>query len=94
LSVDARLSLEDLAAAVGISPARITHLVRLGLLEPQGEERWFAAADVLRLRRMLRLRADLGIGFVSAAIMVDMVDRLDRAMDELAQLRRGQFRSP
>lgn len=85
--MEARLSLDDLADAVGISPARVTHLVRLGLLEPAGEEPSFAAADVLRLRRMLRLRADLGIGFVSAAIMVDMVERLDRAMEELAQLR-------
>jgi len=85
--VETRLSLEDLATAVGISPARVTHLVRLGLLEPAGEERSFAAADVLRLRRMIRLRADLGIGFASAAIMVDMVERLDRAMEELAQLR-------
>ena len=85
--MEARLSLEDLAAAVGISPARITHLVRLGLLEPGGDERSFAAADVLRLRRMLRLRADLGIGFVSAAIVVDMVERLNRAMDEISALR-------
>jgi hypothetical protein len=86
MSVETRLSVEDLAAAAGLSPARVTRLVRIGLLEP-GEDRSFAAADVLRLRRMVRLRTDLGIGFVSAAIMLDMVERLDRAMEELAQLR-------
>jgi hypothetical protein len=33
---------------------------------------------VIRLRRVLRLRGDLGVNLVGAAIIVDLVERLDR----------------
>jgi len=38
----------------------------------------FSASAVVRLRRMRRLRADLGVNLIGAAIIVDLVERLDR----------------
>ena len=78
-----QLSGDELAAAAGISPARLARLVRLGLVEPTapGTSR-FTAATAARLRRMLRLHGDLGVNLVGAAIIVDLLERLER-------LRRG-----
>jgi chaperone modulatory protein CbpM len=87
---DMWLSREELAAAVGISPAQLSRLIRLGLVEPAapgpGE---FAAAMATRLRRMLRLHGDLGVNLVGAAIITDLLERLDRTEAELRRLRGG-----
>src|SRR5436309_4747925 len=72
------LTREDLAAAVGITTAGLARLERLGLVEPAapgGDE--FSAAIVARLRRVLRLHADLGVNLVGAAIMVELLERLE-----------------
>lgn len=94
LCAEAHLSVEDLAAAAGLSPGRLARLVRLGLVEPlapraieSGQPLVFTAATALRLRRMLRLRADLGVSLMGAAIIVDLLERLDRAETQVAALR-------
>ena len=75
----AMLSAEELAAAAGISLEGLVALVQLGLVEPaEPGGNQFTAATAARLRRMLRLRADLGVSFVGAAIIVDLLERLDR----------------
>lgn len=87
---EVHLSAEELAAAAGISPARLARLVRLGLVEPtaSGASR-FTAATAVRLRRMTRLHADLGVNLVGAAIIVDLLERLERLEAELARRRGG-----
>ena len=47
----------------------------------------FAAATAERLRRMLRLHADLGVNLTGAAIIVDLLERLERVEAELAHPR-------
>jgi len=73
------LSADELAAAADISLERLAALVRLGFVEPiePGRDE-FTAATAARLRRMLRLRSDLGVSFLGAAIIVDLLERLDR----------------
>jgi len=59
-----------------------------GLIESSGPEPYaFTAATAVRLRRMLRLRRDLHVNFHGAAIIMDLVERLDGLERELA--RRG-----
>jgi DNA-binding transcriptional MerR regulator len=83
-----QLSLRDLAVACGLSPTRVARLVRLGLVEPErGAPERFSSATAARLRRMLRLRADLGVNLAGAAIIVDLVERLERLDAELSRLR-------
>ena len=72
------LTRQDLAAAVGITTAGLARLERLGLVEPAapgGDE--FSAATVARLGRMLRLHADLGVNLAGAAIIVELLERLE-----------------
>ena len=84
------LSREQLAAAAGISPARLARLIRLGLVEPaEAGPSEFAAAVAARVRRMLRLHDDLGVDLVGAAIITDLLERLDRMETELQRLRGG-----
>jgi chaperone modulatory protein CbpM len=85
LRAEVQLSLRELAVATGMSATR---LVRLGLLEPEPDapDR-FSAATAARLRRMLRLRADLGVNLAGAAIIVDLIECLDRLDAELTRWR-------
>lgn len=88
LTGERRLSRGELAAAAGVTPARLDHLVRLGLIEPvPGRPDEFTVETALRLRRMLRLNADLGMDLFDAAIIVDLLERVDRLEAELARLR-------
>jgi plasmid maintenance system antidote protein VapI len=82
------LSVEELATVCGISRARISRLVRLGLVEPVAPDAHsFPAATAVRLRRMLRLHCDLGVNLTGAAIVVDLLERLEHLETELARLR-------
>src|SRR3954471_20246706 len=74
-----QLTADELAAVGGVRRATLDWLVRAGLVEetaPQSGR--FSAAAAARLRRMQRLRADLGVNLVGAAIIVDLVERLER----------------
>lgn len=86
--VEIHLSLDDLATACGLSVVHVKRLVQLGLVEPEPEapDR-FSCATAARLRRMMRLRADLGVNLAGAAIIVDLVERLERLDAELSRLR-------
>lgn len=90
LPVQTCVTAAELAEAVGVGPTLLARLVRLGLVEPlaPGADA-FPASTVGRLRRMLRLHRDLGVNFTGAAIVVDLLERLERLEAELARLRRS-----
>jgi hypothetical protein len=84
------LTIQELAAASGILPEQVTNLVHLGVVDAiAGDTPMFRVVTATRLRRMLRLRSDLGVNLVGAAIIVDLVDRLEQVQRELAPLRRS-----
>jgi hypothetical protein len=92
---EVHLTLEQLAVAAGISPTRVARLVHLGVLEPVAPgTSTFAAATAARLRRMLRLHADLGVSLFSASIIVDLLERLEQLEAELARWRGGPGEPP
>jgi chaperone modulatory protein CbpM len=73
------LSSAELATVAGIRPSTLERLVRLGVVEaadPDSDR--FTAATAVRLRRMLRLHDDLGVNFIGAAIIADLLERLER----------------
>lgn len=86
----APLTLEQLAMACGISEVHLVRLVRVGLVEPEPGAEVFPASAVTRLRKMLRLRADLGVNLAGAEIIVDLLARLDRLEAEVALVRRSR----
>ena len=84
------LSVDELAAAAGISPRLLGRLVRLGLIEPvPAGSPQFPAATLRRLKRMLRLRRDLGVNLSGASVILDLLDRLEHLEAELRRVRGG-----
>jgi chaperone modulatory protein CbpM len=82
---DAHLSFEQLAEAAGLSAVDLGRLVHLGLIELDvPDTREFTAETAARLRRMLRLRRDLGVNLAGAAIIVDLLERVERLEAKLA----------
>ena len=82
------LSREELAATVGITQVRLTRLVHLGVVEgTTPEAREFTVTTAARLKRMLRLNHDLGVDLADAAIVVDLLERIDVLERELRGLR-------
>jgi len=76
---DVHLSFEQLAQAAGLSVVDLGRLVHLGLIEPDVPgTREFTADTAARLRRMLRLHRDLGVSLTGAAIIVDLLERVER----------------
>ena len=73
------ITYEELAVAAGIRPTVLARLIRLGVVEPiHPEVPEFTVATLARIRRMLRLHAQLGVNFTGAAIILDLLDRLQR----------------
>ena len=73
------LSGAQLVMVAGIRPSMLDRLMRLGVVEPVGPNSdRFTAATALRLRRMLRLHDDLNVNFIGAAIIADLLERLER----------------
>jgi chaperone modulatory protein CbpM len=89
--LDEPLTLEMAAEALGARPAQLARLVRLGLLEAINgafDQPLLTTRALLRLRRMQRLRRDLGVNFSGACIILDLVERIECLNREVAELRR------
>jgi chaperone modulatory protein CbpM len=90
--LDQPLTVATVAEIVGTRPNVITRLLRLGVLETisvESEEPMLRSRSVLRLRRMARLRRDLGVNFAGAAVIVDLVDRIEVLNREIAEMNSG-----
>lgn len=85
MSDETYLSCEEFQAAAGIDASRFERLVRLGLVDPSD----LTAVCVTRVCRVIRLHRDLGVNFTGAAVIAELVERLDRLEAELTRLRRG-----
>ncbi len=89
ISEEGALSLEEMVHACGTEAQWIVELVEVGVLVPQGPEvaAWrFGAADLMRARRLARLQRDFGASTEAAAVILDLLDEIERLR---AQLRRA-----
>ncbi|MGH8479649.1 MAG: chaperone modulator CbpM [Gammaproteobacteria bacterium] len=83
------LSLEEMVEACGAETAWVVELVEVGVLSPAGgdEAAWrFGAPDLLRARRIARLARDFEAGTEAAALILDLLDEIERLR---ARLRRA-----
>jgi chaperone modulatory protein CbpM len=92
--MDEPLTPEIVAASCGTKRSLVLRLAYRGLIETlesdAGEPRLPRRA-VVQLRRMQRLRRDLGVNFAGASVILDLVQRLDRLNRELLEMR-ARFR--
>jgi MerR family transcriptional regulator/heat shock protein HspR len=73
-------------SSLGIHPDTAQRLAELGIVEfrlghiPPGQ--------AARIQKLLRLRRNLGVNLAGAAIILDLLERLERLQDEIEQLKR------
>jgi chaperone modulatory protein CbpM len=74
------LELEAFAAACGAEPAFVRRLIDEGLLQPvTAQPAWrFGGEELARVRRIRRLQRDFEANLQSVAVMLDLIDEIER----------------
>ena len=82
------VTLAELARACGIHPDIVDSFLTLGIIEPVSREPVleFDTTAILRIRRTIRMRRDLGVNYASAGIILDLVDEIDTLRDRIQEL--------
>src|SRR5688500_17412321 len=89
--MDDPLTCEVVAESIGARRSMVVRLARAGLietLESESTEPLLPSHVVVELRRMQRLRRDLGVNFNGAAVILDLVKRIEMLNRELIEVRR------
>ena len=89
--MDDPLTCEVVAERIGARRSLVVRLARAGLietLESESSEPLLPSHVVVKLRRMQRLRRDLGVNFNGAAVILDLVQRIELLNRELIEVRR------
>jgi chaperone modulatory protein CbpM len=90
--MDEALTCDAVAETIGARRSLVVKLARLGMLETiesQTDELLLPRRTIMRLRRMQRLRRDLGVNFAGAAVILDLVTRIEELRRELTDVREG-----
>lgn len=88
--MDEPLTCEVVAERIGARRSLVVRLARAGLietLESESSEPLLPSHVVVQLRRMQRLRRDLGVNFSGAAVILDLVKRIELLNRELIEIR-------
>jgi chaperone modulatory protein CbpM len=93
LSDDHALEIEAFAAACDTEAEFVRLLVEEGLVRPVVEQpEWrFGGEELARVRRIRRLQRDFDANLQSVAVMLDLIDEIDRLR---TQLRRAGIAAP
>ena len=80
LGEDGWLALDELAGACQVEPDFIRRLLDEGLLEPApaAPPAGFGGDALARVRRIVRLQRDFEASLASVALMLDLLDEIDR----------------
>ena len=93
-SNQAPYTLDELARLGGVSPALVQRYFDDGLLEPvAGNARtaWFFDDNALfELRRIQRLRHELGVNIAGVAVIHDLLRQIDELKAELERIRNSR----
>jgi len=87
--MDEPLTFDVVAQTVGARRSLVVRLAQQGLIETvagesETDEPRVPRRVVIQLRRMQRLRRDLGVNFAGAAVILDLVGRIEQLNRELA----------
>jgi hypothetical protein len=89
------MTLEALASAAELHVGLVERFVNYGLLDADSVGKnvvWFDATAVPRLRRIERLRRDLGVNLPGVAVALQLLERIEALQQEIAKLRGGDAR--
>ena len=78
------ITYEEVAGRCGVHVSFVYRLVRLGVVDPDPDYPQYVQPDVtIRIQKLVRLQTDLGVNLEGAAIIVDLLDRIDQLEAEL-----------
>jgi len=89
LDLDEPLTCDVVAETVGARRSLVMRLAEHGLIETvsgETDEPRLPRRVVIKLRRMQRLRRDLGVNYAGAAVILDLVGRIEQLNRELAEM--------
>jgi hypothetical protein len=87
--LDALYSVHDIAVRCGVDVAFVDRLVQLGVISTYpGRERRFACEVTLRVGKFVRLQRDLGVNVEGAALVVELLDRIEELESRLRHFER------
>jgi len=85
------ISLDELAGLTGVNRDLICHFIKLGILIPVAEtpdtEILFRYNDILLLKKIVRLKTQLGLNYNGVGIVMELLEKINRLETELKQLR-------
>ena len=88
---DCLFTLDEISHACSVRTEYIIELVDEGIVEPMGQHReqqqWsFTGKSLLRARKARQLQHDLGINLAGAAVVLDMMEEIERLRERLRRL--------
>lgn len=87
--MDEAITCEACADSLGARRSLVVRLARLGLIETlenqTGETTLVPRRAIMQVRRMQRLRRDLGVNFAGASIILELVERIEQLRREVAE---------
>ena len=71
-----------------LDPRVVELFVRNGIIEVEEEQ--IHVLEVLRIKKIMRLKKHFGVNLTGAAIIVDLLERLENMQSELDRLQEGR----
>ncbi|HEY9768167.1 MAG TPA: chaperone modulator CbpM [Coleofasciculaceae cyanobacterium] len=87
LQGDTLISLDRVATITQTSVTTIDSFIRLGVIEPEGS--MLKLEDISRVIKIMRLRKDLGLNLVGAAMVLELSEENSRLRSQLKALRQS-----
>lgn len=89
-----QLSLRELCQDCGVHAETVMRLVEYGVIAPRGHTpgsspgQWlFVGADLIRVKRAMRLQRDLAVNLAGVALSLELLDEIDALHRRLQHLR-------
>lgn len=82
---EADLTMEELGRRVGLQHEEVQTYFLYGLIDPQADtpEPLFNEEAVVRIHKIERLRADLGINLAGCGLVLDLLERIEELENQI-----------
>ena len=91
--MDDALTFDVVAESIGARRSLVVRLAQEGLIETvesETGEPLLPRRTIVQLRRMQRLHRDLGVNFTGAAVIIELVGRIEQLNRELTEMQRRE----